>query len=321
LNQPSCKLSVVSPVYGAEDIVDELVRRVREELGKLDLPGGYEIILVEDGSPDHCWDRIMENCERHREVRGIKLSRNFGQHAAIEAGLANATGDHIVVMDCDLQEDPAYIGVLLDKARQGHDVVFTSRGARNYSPVKNFTAWLFRLVGTALLPKSGRVNYDLRIGTMSLISPQVARAFQELGDFHKPYTAILGWLGFNAAVVEIEHRERFSGKSSYGYFRLLMHALNGIIVYSERPLYISVFVGFVFVGLSTLYGLVILFRALFMDAPATGWASLITAVVFTSGVVLVNLGISSLYLGKVFQQAKGRPRYVIDRNISAADDA
>jgi polyisoprenyl-phosphate glycosyltransferase len=307
-------LSVISPVYRAEAIVDELVRRIGDSVRDIPAVRDYEIILVNDGSPDASWEKIQQNCARDPHVRGVRLSRNFGQHAAIEAGIAQSSGDYLAVLDCDLQEDPAYIKDLLDKALQGADVVFTRKTARRHSATKNLSALVFKLVFSLLLPKGANI-YDRSVGTFSLISRKVADAYLQVGDMHKPYAAILGWLGFKSDFVEIEHKERFAGESSYSFLKSLGHALNGIITFSEKPLYISIIFGCSFSVLSGLYGLFIIFRAFFLGIPVPGWPSLLTAVVFTSGVVMVSLGITALYIAKIFIQTKGRPRYVIDERL------
>lgn len=308
-------LSVISPVYRAEAIVDELVRRIGDSMRDIPTVRDYEIILVNDGSPDASWEKIQENCARDLHVKGVRLSRNFGQHAAIEAGIAESSGDYLVVLDCDLQEDPAYIKVLLDKALQGADVVFTRKTTRKHSATKNLSALVFKLVFSLLLPKGANI-YDRSVGTYSLISRKVADAYLQVGDMHKPYAAILSWLGFESAFVEIEHKERFAGESSYSFLKSLGHALNGIISFSERPLYISIIFGCSFSVLSGLYGLFIIFRALFFGSNAVGWPSLITAVIFCCGVTITVIGISALYIAKIFDQVKGRPRFVIHETIN-----
>ena len=135
------KLSIVSPVYLAEKFVDELVRRVAEEAAKL--TDYFEIILVEDGSPDKSWEKIAENCNRFEFVKGIKLSRNFGQHYAITAGISRAKGDYIILMDCDLQDDPKFIPVLVDEAKKGFDIVFSKRKERKHHFIKSFNSWIY----------------------------------------------------------------------------------------------------------------------------------------------------------------------------------
>lgn len=193
-NDVTYTLTVVSPVFKAVDIVEKLVERIHDEVSRLPAVSSFEILLVDDGSPDGSWEAIQSCCERYPCLRGVKLSRNFGQHAAIEAGLSCANSDYVVVMDCDLQEDPVSIGVMLDKALEGYDVVLTSRKNRAFSADKNLSAALFKKIINFLLPSNGPVVYDMSIGTMSLISRKVVQSFLSVGDIHKPYTAILNWL-------------------------------------------------------------------------------------------------------------------------------
>ena len=146
------------------------------------------------------------------------------------------------------------------------------------------------------------------------------KSFLSVGDTHKPYTAILNWLGYSTAIIPVTHQDRYAGKSSYSYWQLLRHALSGIISYSEKPLYLSILVGLVFVVLSSCYGCYVMFAALFFDQVMPGWASTVLVVIFSSGLILLNLGISALYVGKIFEQAKQRPRFIIDRQICGSSE-
>lgn len=310
------KLSVVSPVYRAEKIVDELVRRISDELDKIDHDFEYEIVLVDDGSPDGAWKKIEENCRKHPFVKGVKLSRNFGQHAATEAGLANADGDYIVLIDCDLQEDPVYIGQMLEKCLNGAEIVLARKAERKHSFVKNLYAFIFRMLFSFLTSKKDHIIYDSRVGTFSMITKKIRDTYMSVGDLYKPFTGIIGWIGFEKEYIDIEHRERFEGKSSYTLMKSLMHALNGIIGFSDKPLYMSIYTGLIFVFISCAYGIYLIIAALFFNIGPSGWPSLIVAVIFSGGMILINLGICSLYIAKVFEQSKNRPRYVIDRKVN-----
>jgi polyisoprenyl-phosphate glycosyltransferase len=305
-------LSIVSPVYRAEAIIDELVKRIREEV--CPLTDHFEIVLVEDGSPDNSWAAIEANCIRDSRVKGVKLSRNFGQHNAITAGLAAASGDYIVVMDCDLQDDPKYIKHLLAKAQEGYDIVLTVKEARRHNPIKDFFANLFNLVFNWLIENNDLHSHGL-VGSYSIISRKVVDAYLQLKDYYKPYLVALQWLGFSKAMIPVEHSERYSGQSSYSFARLVRHALNGIISQTQRLLMLSVYSGLTFAFIGFIAILYIIYRALF-DGFQSGWASVIITIIFSTGLILTSLGVVGLYIGKIFEHVKGRPHYIVDKRVN-----
>ena len=308
----SFSLAIVSPVYKAEGIVGELVEQTTTALENLPYDCNWKIILVNDGSPDESWSEIKRNCQNNLRVVGVNLSKNFGQHAAIEAGVEHFEADYTVVLDCDLQENPADIIRMLDKALKGNDIVLTRRRQRSHSLLKNFYSWCVKVVWGVLIPDENNLIYDRYVGTMTLFSAKARRAYLKLEDYHKPFLAVICSLGFKTDCVEVEHKERFAGESSYSVMKGILLALNGIISFSERPLYFSIYTGLCFMFLSFCYGFYIIFRFLVDGIGASGWPSLIVAVVFSSGMIMFNMGILSLYIAKIFLQVKRRPRFIID---------
>lgn len=312
-------LTIAAPVYRATGIVHELVRRIRAAVEPL--TADYEIVLVEDGSPDTSWEAIAAECRRDARVKGVRLSRNFGQHAAITAALAHARGRYVVLMDCDLQDNPAYIPALYQKAREGYDIVFALRRTRRFGFWKNLTArsyyTLFRWLAD--------IDYDPRVGSYSIVSRQVVDAFLQFGDYRRGYVIVLGWLGFRQGYVEVEHDERPSGESSYSLWDLLRHAVTIALSYSDKPLHISIYVGFTLSLLSFLFGLAMIVRYFTTDVGqmALGWTSLVVSIFFSSGLILMSLGVLGLYLGRVFEQVKNRPIFVVHetRNVEAQQDS
>jgi glycosyltransferase involved in cell wall biosynthesis len=301
-------ISIVSPVYRAEKIVDTLVAAISKEMSKI--TAEYEIILVEDGSPDNSWEKISENCKKDPRVKGIKLSRNFGQHFAITAGIENALGSYIVIMDCDMQDDPAYLPQLYAKAQEGYDIVYTLKKNRKHNFWKNVTARLFNRVFNYLVDNKSWKS-DNQVGSYSMISRKVAEAFKRYSDYQRHYLMVLRWLGFKSAFVEIEHKERLEGRSSYNLSSLLLHALNGITSQSDKLLRINVTIGLLLSFLSFLGILVIAFLY-FMHGFLSGWASTMVLLLFSTGVILTSIGIAGIYIGKTFEQTKNRPKYIID---------
>jgi glycosyltransferase involved in cell wall biosynthesis len=311
-NEINPYITVISPVYGAAGILTELVAAINREVSKI--TDHYEVLLVEDHSPDNSWFEIEKICKQDSRVKGIKLSKNYGQHSAIAAGLHNASGDYVVVMDCDLQHNPKYIVDLLNKAREGFDVVYTVLPKRKHGLIKNLFAGLFHMIFNFLVGVK-EVTTDGQIGTYSLITRKVVEAYKQFNDDYRPYLVILNLVGFNQGFQMIDHEKRHSGKSSYSLKRLFNHALNGIISQTNRLLMFSVYVGVFYTILSFIGGIYILIRAL-VDGFYPGWASLIILLLFNTGIILLFLGIIGMYISRIFLQVKGRPLYLIDRKIN-----
>jgi len=305
-------LSIVSPVYLAEEIVDELVKRIIEEVSII--TQDYEILLVEDGSPDESWQRIEKNCEKDKRIKGIKLSRNFGQHYAITAGIKESRGEYVVVMNCDLQDNPNCIIKLLDKAKEGHDVVLTVHKNRKHGIIKNIFSYIFYSVFNFLV---GNKNFRSvpQYGAISLITSKVVKAFSSFNDYHRHYLFTILWLGFSKAVIMTEHDHRYAGKSSYTYKKLITFAIDGIISQTEKLLRYSVYVGFslAIIGFIAIIYIVLLY---FYQGYQPGWASIVVLLIFSTGLILISLGIVGVYIGKIFEQTKKRPLYLIDETIN-----
>ena len=298
------KLSIVSPVYKASGIIPELVSRIAHvcESEKYN----YEIILVDDGSPDNSWKIIESLSLQYPKLRGFKLSKNYGQHYAISAGIHKAQGDYIVIMDCDLQDDPVYIPQLIGKSLEGFNVVCTIKQVKKYGFLRRLTSDLYFFI----INRLSDIKLEKNLGTMTLIDRKVADAFSEIKDYHRHSSMVFAWLGFNRGYIETIQQPRFSGKSSYNFRKLLSHAINGVISQSDRLLKVSITIGLMMFGLSILGGLYIVVKSFTTEFEA-GWPSLSVLILFTSGIILLMIGILGLYLGKVFEQVKNRPLYII----------
>ncbi len=307
-------LSVVSPVYRAEEIVPELVRRITEEASKI--TDRFEIVLVDDGSPDRSWSRIAEACARDPRVKGVQLSRNFGQHYAITAGLDHARGRWVVVMDCDLQDDPKYIRDLYDKAREGYEIVYTVKERREHGAAKNLFGHLFA-AGLNWL-SSGR-GVDANVGAFSILSRTAVEAFRQVRDTHRHYLVVLRWLGFDSAAVAIEHRKRHKGRSSYTFKALVRHAVDGFTSQSDRLLYLAIGVGFLFFTASILAAAFLVIRY-FLHGFKEGWTSIMVLILLSTSMVLLSIGVVGIYIGKVFDQVKQRPLYLVQRKVNFDGD-
>jgi|GEM_PF-85649 len=295
------QLSIVSPVYGSATIIAPLVERIVAAVTPVTTD--FEIVLVEDCSPDDSWTQIVLAAQRDPRVRGLRLSRNFGQHAAITAGLANARGKYVVVMDCDLQDDPTYIPLLLTKAHEGFDIVLTLREERRHAWHRNLAARGFTALFNLL---SGRRPTDVRVGGYSLLSRKVVEAFLCIQDVQRHYLLILGWMGFKTTHIPVEHRPRHSGASTYTFRHLLRHALAGLTSQSTILLKISIGIGFAYCCTAML-GAIYLCVGYFTHGYRGGWASTIVLLLASTGLILMAIGIMGIYIGNIFDQVRPPP--------------
>jgi dolichol-phosphate mannosyltransferase len=299
-------LSVVSPVYMAEESIEELVDGLHR--ATIEITSDYEIILVDDGSPDDGWNKIRQLCAGDSRVKGIKLSRNFGQHYAITAGLEYSGGQFVAVMDCDLQHDPIYIRDLMDAARKGFDIVYTGTDRRSHSPFKNITSKLFYKLFNWLTDIS---ISEANVGSYSLLTRKAVNSFLRFHDFHRHYLLVVRLLGYRSTTVAIEHRPRKKGRSSYTLKKLILHAIDGITSQSNKLLRVIVNLGLLFVLGSAIASAVIVYRYS-VHGFLPGWTSLIVVTLLCSGVILMSLGVIGIYLSKIFDQVKGRPMYIVE---------
>ncbi len=309
-------ISVVSPVYMAERILPTLCERLDATLSGI--TDSYEIILVCDGSPDKSWLVLKEMAERFPQIKAILLSRNFGQHYAMTAGFDFARGDWTVVLDCDLQDPPEEIPRLLSKAQEGYDIVIARRVARKHKWWKRATSRMFFKAFSFL---SG-FRLDGSVGSYRIMSRSVVDGLCSMRESYRMFAGLVEWLGFSTAYVDVQHAQRFEGESSYNFRRLFRMALDGIISFSNRPLYLSIGIGLSLSVLSGLYGAYLLVQhALGSGFGVSGWLSTITATSFLGGLILLNQGVLGIYLGRLYNQAKSRPLYVVDKIVVGSGHA
>lgn len=302
--------SIVSPVYRADHIVEKLVFEIQKSLEKLDV--SYEIILVDDRSPDESWEVMKRISAQFTEVKSIRLSRNFGQHPAIIAGLSKAKGEWIIVMDCDLQDQPKEIEKLYNKALEGYDVVFASRHNRQDSFFKKISSKLFSLVYSYLTDS----KFDNTIANFGIYNAKVIAEVLKMNDYIKSFPLFVNWVGFNSVTVNVEHAERDSGKSSYSLKKLLSLAFNTIISFSNKPLRLFVKFGLMISGLSFLVGIITIYRHFMGEINVLGYTSLVVSIWFLSGIMITIIGVVGIYIGKIFDQSKGRNSFIIDKIIN-----
>jgi glycosyltransferase involved in cell wall biosynthesis len=308
------EISVVIAVYGCAGCLRRLHERITATLVPMGVP--YEIVFVDDRSPDGAWETLVELAHVDPTVRLVRLSRNWGQHAAVTAGLTASRGRWTVVMDCDLQDPPEEIPRLYETAKQGFEIVLTRRDARKQALHRRIAARAYFRMREKFLG----IEMDSEYSMLSMISRKVVDAFLTLGDRDRQYMLILHWLGFRRIVLDIEHAERHEGSSSYTFRMLLRVALDGMFFQTTTLLRWIIYAGFS-VALSGLLLSVYLMYRYFVTDPLPGWTSVAVLVLLLSGSILVALGVTGLYVGKIFEQVKGRPLFVVDTVLPDAPAA
>ena len=304
------QISVVSPVYQAESTVPLLVSELMSALASLS--GSFEIILVDDRSRDGSWEAIRNECKKNPHIKGLRLSRNFGQHPAISAGLSIATGEWIVVMDCDLQDKPDQISALYKKAIEGYDIVFARRRVRQDSFLRVISSRIFYSFFSYLTESS----QDSTIANFGIYRKKVINAILDMNDTIQYFPAMVQWVGFKSTSVDIEHSRRLHGSSNYNLRKLLRLAFNNIIAFSDKPLRLSARAGLVLSLISVMIGLIYFAAYLLGYVQIVGYASLIISIWLTAGLNMFVLGLVGIYVGKSFEKIKGRPVFVIDENLN-----
>jgi polyisoprenyl-phosphate glycosyltransferase len=299
------KLSVVIPVYGCPECLDELCRRLKMSIQEI--TADFEIILVNDACPRNSWEVIKRMALEDSRIKGVDLSRNFGQIRAITAGLEFLTGDWVVVMDCDLQDKPEEIARLFQKAQEGYDVVFSRRAARKDALLKRFSSRVFY----AFYGYFTAGAFDSSICNFSISRRMVMDNYKRIGDQNRAFILFIKWMGFKSVAIDIDHAKRASGKSSYTLRKQLQLASQIITTQSNKPLILSINIGFSVALAAFLYAVVLVFRYLGHGISVSGWTSTIVSIYFVGGVILAQLGILGLYIGYVFDQTKNRPLYIV----------
>ncbi len=303
------EISVVSPVYRAEALVLPLVTQLCEAL--CSITPNYEIILVEDGCPEGSWAAIEEACRRFPGVIGVKLSRNFGQHYAISAGLSRARGEWVVVMDCDLQDQPSEIPYLLAKAREGHDVVLARRSVRKDSWFKRMTSIIFY----RMLSYLTEGFHDPAIANFGVYHRKVIAAINALPETIRYFPTMVRWVGFRTTTLDVAHASRPNGSTSYDLKKLLDLALDICLAYSDKPLRLAVSTGFVVTAVGFCFAGYTFVKALRGEIQVIGYASLTVSLWVLSGLIILMIGIVGLYVGKSFEVVKRRPSFIVDKVI------
>jgi polyisoprenyl-phosphate glycosyltransferase len=304
------KISVVSPVYGCRACLEALCERVAATLAPI--TDDFEIILVNDACPQGSWESIQALARQEPRIKGINLSRNFGQHYAITAGLDHAQGDWVVVMDCDLQDKPEEIAKLYAKAMEGYEIVFGQRVERQDSFFKKFASRLFYWV----LEYFTDTEHDKTIANFGIFSRKVIDTVNLYREQNRSFPLFVKIAGFSRTQIPVEHDDRLYGRSSYNFTKMVNLAIDSIVAHSNKPLRLFIQFGFFIALGSMLYaGWLVLSYFLYGDI-AEGWTSLMVSMFFMFGLLFGILGILGLYIGKIFDEVKGRPLYIIQESVN-----
>jgi len=308
---PKIEISIVSPVYRAAGMIGELIARCEKQLQQIS--PNYEIILVDDRSPDNSWEEMVKHASANPKVKAIRLSRNFGQHYAISAGLDYTQGKWVIVMDCDLQDRPEEIPRLYKKAtEEGLEVVLAQRTNRKDSFLKKLYSKVFYRTLSYLTGS----HQDHTVANFGIYHQKSIEAIKTMRESIRYFPTMVKWTGFNTGTLEVEHAEREHGSSNYNFDKMIKLALDIVLAYSDKPIRLMVKLGVFISGFSFLFAISVIYRAINGDIEVLGYASLITSIWLFSGLIIVMLGITGLYIGKIFEGVKSRPIYIVDQIIN-----
>lgn len=297
-------ISIVVPLYGCEEYIHELYKRVKESLGHNNLK--VQLVFVNDGSPGNDWAVVEELANNKKDVLAINLSRNFGQHQAITAGLTYAKGNWVVVMDGDLQDSPEEIINLYNKAHDDFDIVYAQRKERKDTGIKKMSSRLYYAVFSYLTDS----KQDKSIANFGIYNKKVIKAILSMQDHERYFPTMSQWVGFKSSTLEVEHHER-DGETGYSWSALIKLAFNNIIAYSDKPLRLTVRLGLIISIFSFFIGIFYLIQSIRGVIEVQGFVSLIISIWFLSGIIIMILGVIGIYVGKVYDKVKNRPMFIV----------
>ena len=305
MSDKNIQLSVVVPLFNEEDNVNALFDRIQKVLGEMDLT--TELIFVNDGSKDKTLAKVFIIAQQYKWVKYIDFSRNFGHQLAIFAGIERANGQYIVVMDGDGQDPPECIPELYEKALSGYEVVYAKRRKRKGENfMKKFTAKVFYRI----LARITQIEIPVDTGDFRIIHRKIRDILVTMPEQHKYIRGQISWIGFNQTFIEYDRDERMHGETKFTYKKMMRFALDGISSFSTWPLKVATITGFVVSGASFLLILYSLYQK-FFGYTERGWTSMQISILFLGGIQLIGIGILGEYLGRVSDNVKNRPHYII----------
>jgi len=305
-NQIPVKISVVVPLYNEEENIDALFRRLLAVLEALNT--SYEIVCVNDGSRDNTLKNLLEYHQRYPQIKVVNLSRNFGKDTAMSAGIDYSQGMAVIPIDADLQDPPELIAEMIEKWHEGYDVVYASRLVRiGESWFKRFSAEGFYQV----INKLSRVSIPPNTGDFRLIDRRVVESIKKMPERQRFMKGIFAWVGYKQTSILFDREPRYQGQTKWNYWKLWNFAIDGITSFSFLPLKVWTYVGLIIALVSLVYASFLILRTIIFGIDVPGYASLMVAVLFLGGIQLLTLGIIGEYIGRVYEEVKGRPLYLV----------
>ncbi|MFZ0826410.1 MAG: glycosyltransferase family 2 protein [Verrucomicrobiia bacterium] len=318
-NQKSCPLSIVIPVFNEEAMLPTLFAELEKVCAnELKPHGPIEIVLVNDGSTDKSWNQIQAYCRSHSGCLGVNLSRNFGHQLALAAGLETARGDLVVSMDADLQDPPAVIVGMIEACRRGYDVVYATRRERGAEPVtKRLTAHLFYF----LIEKLSGTPVPHNTGDFRLLSRRALTELSHLRETHRFIRGLVPWIGFPQTQVFYDRADRVAGETHYPFRKMLRFAFDGIVSMSAAPLRMAYVLSLLLFGIFVGYILYVVYDHFVCGSELVpGWTSIMSAITIFGAIQLLLFGVFGEYLGRIYEQSKGRPLYIVQEIVPAESE-
>lgn len=306
--------SVVVPVYNEQDVIEVTYKRLKSVMDSLDRT--YEIIFVNDGSRDLTLAKAREICRNDSNIKMIDFSRNFGHQVAITSGMDYSSGQVVVVIDADLQDPPEIIPKMIEKWEEGFDVVYGKRLQREGETLfKKLTAKMFYRT----LKKLTDVDIPVDTGDFRLIDRKVCDALKTVNERNRYVRGIISWLGFRQTGVEFNREKRYAGVTKYPLKKMMKFAFDAITSFSYKPLRLASYAGVLLSAVSFVYLLVVLYLRIFTKITNPGWASTLVVNLLFNGIILIILGIIGEYVGRIYDEAKGRPLYIVRETINVEE--
>ncbi|MCM3029413.1 MULTISPECIES: glycosyltransferase family 2 protein [unclassified Niallia] len=300
------KYSIVIPVFNEEEVIEHTYERIKTVMKNAD--GNYELLFINDGSRDRSVEILLNLSEQDNRIKIVDFSRNFGHQIAITAGMDYALGDAIVIIDADLQDPPELILEMIQKWKEGYDVVYAKRTARKGETFfKKQTASAFYRTLRAMT----EIEIPIDTGDFRLIDRKVCNQMKNIHEKNRFVRGLVSWVGFKQSAVEYERDERFAGETKYPLKRMLKLSLDGITSFSYKPLKLANYLGASLSVIGFVYMLIVLYQKLFTTTTVTGWSSIIVIQLFFSGITLMMLGVIGEYIGRIYDEAKDRPLYIV----------
>ncbi len=309
MRKENFKLSIVTPFYneGQDDLINIYFTEIISELEKI--TDNWEIICIDDGSQDNTYDILCLHRTQDSRIKILKLSRNFGKEAALTAGLDYASGDAVIPIDADLQDPPSLIEEMLKHWGNGYDIVLPIRTERKDPVLKKLSAQFFYWFMSKI---SNSEFIAKNVGDFRLMDRKVVNTIKELKEYHRFMRGILSWPGFKRKSIGFERPERKLGKTKYNYKKMFYYAVDGIFSFSILPIRLVVFFGMILSFASFLYGTSLIIRKILSNIEVPGYTSIMVAVLFLGGIHLIAIGVVGEYIGRIYNEVKRRPIYVID---------